>query len=76
MLGALHRRRQYFGDGVVLVDCGANIGVHTVECAVEMTGWGSVLAIAAQERLYYALAGNIALNNCFNARALDAPVAA
>lgn len=76
LLGALHRRRQYFGDGVVLVDCGANIGVHTIECAVEMTGWGSVFAIEAQERLYYALAGNIALNNCFNARALHAAVAA
>ena len=76
LLSALHRRRQYFGDGVVLIDCGANIGVHTVECAVEMTGWGSVLAIEAQERLYYALAGNIALNNCFNARALHAAVAA
>src|SRR5262249_16494091 len=29
-----------------------------------------------QERLYYALAGNIALNNCFNARAVHAAVAA
>lgn len=76
LLGALQRRRTYFGDGVVLLDCGANIGVHTVECAVEMTGWGSVLAIEAQERLYYALAGNIALNNCFNARAIHAAVAA
>jgi FkbM family methyltransferase len=76
LLGALNRRRQYFGDGVTLIDCGANIGVHTIECAVEMTGWGSVLAIEAQERLYYALAGNIALNNCFNARALHAAVAA
>jgi FkbM family methyltransferase len=76
LLGALNRRRQYFGDGVVLIDCGANIGVHTVECAVEMTGWGSVLAIEAQERLYYALAGNIALNNCFNARAVHAAVSA
>jgi FkbM family methyltransferase len=59
-----------------MIDCGANIGVHTVECAIEMTGWGSVLAIEAQERVYYALAGNIALNNCFNARALHAAVAA
>jgi FkbM family methyltransferase len=76
VLDLLRLRRQYFGDGVAMIDCGANIGVHTVECAVEMTGWGSVLAIEAQERLYYALAGNIALNNCFNARALHAAVAA
>src|SRR5262245_32585545 len=41
-----------------------------------MTGWGSVIAIEAQERIYYALAGNIALNNCFNASALHAAVGA
>jgi FkbM family methyltransferase len=76
MLALLRERRRHFGDGVVAVDCGANIGVHTIECAVEMTGWGSVLAIEAQERLYYALAGNIALNNCFNARAVHAAVGA
>src|SRR5579863_3487900 len=76
LLFVLRCRRQHFGDGVVMLDCGANIGVLTVEAAAEMTGWGSVLAIEAQERLFYALAGNIALNNCFNARALHAAVAA
>jgi FkbM family methyltransferase len=75
-LQLLQLRRQYFGDGVCALDCGANIGVHTVEWARLMTGWGSVIAIEAQERLFYALAGNIALNNCFNARALHAAVAA
>lgn len=30
LLGAVRCRRQYFGDGAVLIDCGANIGVHTV----------------------------------------------
>src|SRR5215472_13075036 len=29
-------RREFFGDGVVAVDCGANIGVHTVEWAKMM----------------------------------------
>ena len=76
LLTLLNSRRRHFGDGVVLVDCGANIGVHTVESAVAMSGWGQVLAIEAQERLYYALAGNIALNNCFNASAIHAAVAA
>jgi len=66
--------RRHHGDGVVAIDCGANIGVHTVEWANAMTGWGSVLAIEAQERIYYALAGNIAINNCFNAFALHAAV--
>jgi FkbM family methyltransferase len=74
MLRLLDLRRQYFGDGVFAVDCGANIGIHTVEWAKHMTSWGSVLAIEPQERIYYALAGNIAINNCFNARALEAAV--
>jgi FkbM family methyltransferase len=67
-------RRKHYGDGVTAIDCGANIGVHTVEWASAMTGWGSVLAIEAQERIYYALAGNIAINNCFNAIAVHAAV--
>jgi FkbM family methyltransferase len=75
-LTLLGLRRRYFGDGVVALDCGANIGVHTIEWAKRMNGWGEVIAIEAQERLFYALAGNIAINNCFNARALHAAVAA
>lgn len=67
-------RRKFHGDGVVAIDCGANIGVHTIEWAAFMTGWGSVLSIEAQERIYYALAGNIAINNCFNAIAINAAV--
>jgi len=67
-------RRQYFGDGVVALDCGANIGVFTVEWAKAMTGWGQVLAIEAQERIFYALAGNVAINNCFNASVVHAAV--
>jgi FkbM family methyltransferase len=39
-----------------------------------MTGWGSVLSIEAQERIYYALAGNITINNCFNAIAVHGAV--
>jgi len=69
-------RRECFGDGVVAIDCGANIGVHTIEWAKMMQGWGRVIAIEAQERIYYALAGNIAINNCFNATALLAAVGA
>ena len=69
-------RREFHGNGVVGIDCGANIGVHTIEWANAMNGWGEVIAIEAQERLYYALAGNIALNNCFNAIAVHGAVAA
>ncbi len=70
----LMTRRRLYGDGVVAIDCGANIGVHTIEWATHMTGWGSVVSIEAQERIYYALAGNIAINNCFNAIAVHAAV--
>jgi FkbM family methyltransferase len=76
LLTLLDLRRQLYGDGVIAVDCGANIGVHTIEWARHMTGWGVVVAFEAQERIYYALAGNIAINNCFNARAIHAAVAA
>jgi len=74
VLRLLDLRRQYHGAGVIAVDCGANIGVYSVEWARHMNQWGEVLAIEAQERIYYALAGNLALNNCFNARALHAAV--
>ncbi len=67
-------RRKYFGDGVKVIDCGANIGTHTVSWARHMTGWGDVLAIEAQERVFYQLCGAISINNCFNARAVNAAV--
>lgn len=72
----LAARRQSGGDGVVALDIGANIGVYTLDMARLMTDWGSVLAFEPQERLFYALAGNIALNNAFNARPVCAAVGA
>jgi FkbM family methyltransferase len=69
-LQLLDARKEYFGAGVVALDCGTNIGVHTIEWAKHMHGWGTVTAFEAQEKIYYALAGNIAMNNCFNARAV------
>jgi FkbM family methyltransferase len=71
----LDLRRKHYGDGVIAIDCGANIGVCTVEWASSMLGWGSVVAIEAQERIYYALAGNIAISNCFNAVAIHGALA-
>lgn len=73
-LQLLSVKRSKVGNGVVALDCGANIGVHTIEWARHMHGWGEVIAFEAQERIFYALAGNIALNNCFNARAIWAAV--
>lgn len=74
VMALLSARRAGFGNGVMAVDCGANIGVHTVEWAKHMHGWGNVIAFEAQERIYYALAGNIAINNCLNATAFCAAV--
>ncbi|MDB5900997.1 MAG: methyltransferase, FkbM family domain protein [Ramlibacter sp.] len=68
-LGLLGLRKDNFGPGVVAVDGGANVGVHTIEWARQMHGWGRVLAFEAQEYVFYALAGNLAINNCWNASA-------
>jgi len=70
----LVEKRKAVGDPVTVLDCGANIGVFTLEIARLMRDWGRVIAIEPQERLFYALAGNIALNNAFNARAIWAAV--
>lgn len=69
VVALLAYRRHYFGDGVVAIDGGANIGTHTVEWGRSMYGWGRVISFEAQEVVYYALAGNIALNNCLNVQA-------
>lgn len=76
VLQLLQTRKDNFGTGVVAIDCGANIGVHTIEWAKLMYGWGEVIAFEAQERIFYALAGNLTINNCFNARAIWAAVGA
>jgi FkbM family methyltransferase len=68
-LRLLRLRREHFGDGVVALDCGANIGVHSVEWAREMHDWGRVHAFEAQEPIFYALCGNLVINNCLNASA-------
>ena len=74
LLGLMEFQCHRAGRGVVVLDIGANIGTHTVRWAAAMEGWGSVIAVEAQERVFYALAGNIALNNLFNARAINAVV--
>lgn len=67
-LALLTCRHKNFGDGVVAIDGGANIGVHTIEWARHLYGWGEVIGFEAQEVVFYALAGNVAINNCLNAR--------
>jgi len=62
----LIQSRKKYGDGVVALDCGANIGVHSVEWGKLMSGWGSVYSFEAQTPIYYALCGSLVLNSCFN----------
>ena len=75
-MALLTTRHAHFGVGVMAVDCGANVGVHTVEWARLMHQWGRVIAFEAQEKLYYALAGNVIINNCLNVTARWAAVGA
>ena len=70
----LEQRLANYGKGAVAIDCGANIGVHTIEWAKMLFGKGSVVAFEPQEYVYYALCGNIALNNCFNVSAYNSAV--
>ncbi len=65
----LNQSRSFFGDGVIAIDCGANIGVHTIEWAQLMCDWGHVYSFEAQEPIYYSLCGTIILNGCFNVTA-------
>lgn len=68
-LNLLRLKAKYRGNDVVAVDVGANIGAFTVLWAKHMTGWGFVHAFECQERIFYALCGNIVLNNLSNAHA-------
>lgn len=70
----LRRRRERYGDGVVALDVGANIGIYTVEWARTMASWGAVLAFEPQRWLFNALCGNLAIHSLFNADARHAAV--
>jgi FkbM family methyltransferase len=64
--------QQIVRPGMIVVDIGANVGVHTV-CLAKATGTsGRVIAFEPQRAIYHMLCGNLALNNCSNAVALHA----
>ena len=65
---------EQYSSNVHIVDVGANIGTCTIPWAKHCKGWGHVTAFEPQERIYYALAGNVALNNCLNAKAVHGAV--
>jgi FkbM family methyltransferase len=72
----LHGLRDTRGNGVTVIDGGANVGCHTIAWSNLMRGWGTVTAVEPQERVFYALCGNIAMNNCTNAKAIKAVIGA
>src|SRR6267378_2220312 len=50
----------HYGEKIHIIDIGANVGTCTVPWAKHCKGWGRITAFEPQERIYYALAGNIA----------------
>jgi FkbM family methyltransferase len=58
--------RNIRNKSILMLDAGANVGAHALSCGRLMTGWGEVVSFEAQERIFYALAGNVAMNNLFN----------
>ena len=72
--GILDLRRKYNGPGVIAIDGGANIGAFTVDWSKGMAYYGQIIAIEPQERIFYALAGNVTLNNCINAVCIHAAI--
>lgn len=60
-----HRITQH-GLGAVAIDGGANIGAYTLIMGRHLYNRGFVYAFEPQRFLYYALCGNIAVNNLFN----------
>lgn len=52
--------------GAVIIEVGANIGVHTIPLAQRVGPRGKVIAIEAQPAILHYLSANIALNGLFN----------
>ena len=67
----LDRLKKVNSGQIIAIDCGANVGVHTIEWGKFMTGWGHIYSFEAQEKIFYALAGNIVINNLFNVSAFN-----
>jgi FkbM family methyltransferase len=76
--GEVELFRQMVRPGDVILDVGANIGVHTVFFAAATGPKGAVLAFEPQRLIFQTLCANIALNNflnvwCMNVALGDAP---
>tara|TARA_B100000214_G_C23921866_1_gene606471 strand:+ start:121 stop:1008 length:888 start_codon:yes stop_codon:yes gene_type:complete len=58
--------REKYGNGVVALDCGANLGVHTLEFSKLMKSWGEVYSFEPQEPIFNALCETMSINKCEN----------
>lgn len=68
----INKQHKLNGNGVVVLDCGANIGVHSIDWGLHMKGWGEVISVEAQKMLFCSLAGAVALNNVDNVTPIHA----
>jgi FkbM family methyltransferase len=62
----LKKCEEFNGSGVIFIDCGANLGVFTLEASKLMKDWGKVYAFEPQKPIYDAMVQTLKLNNCIN----------
>lgn len=62
----LRKCKEFNGSDVVFIDCGANLGVFTLEASKLMKDWGKVYAFEPQKPIYNAMVQTLKLNNCIN----------
>jgi FkbM family methyltransferase len=72
--GEIELFRQFVRPGMVVVEVGANIGVHTVFLAQAVGMTGHVLAFEPQRVVFQTLCANLALNSIANVRTWQAAV--
>jgi len=61
---------------MIMLDIGANIGIHSVALSAEIGATGRIYAFEAQRLVFYMLAGNVALNSLENVHCLHKAVGA
>jgi FkbM family methyltransferase len=72
--GEIDLFRQFVRPGMVVVEVGANIGVHTVFLAQAVGATGFVLAFEPQRLVFQTLCANLAINSLANVRCWHAAV--